>query len=421
MTLGYVLSRYPLLSETFILREMWELERQGHRVRIYALRQAAAGVRHRRVGQLQARVVMTGWFNWRSQWRWLWRRPGAFVGTLAALLWHTRGDGNLRLGALAYWGKAVSIADRLERDGVEHVHAHFATHPAMAAWVAHRLTGIPYSFTVHAHDIFCHRAMLPQKVAAASAVVAISHYNQDLIEAMLPAPERAAAHQKIAVIHCGVETGQYAPLAAAPAVAAPAPGQPLQLLAVGSLQPYKGHRHLVDACARLHRQGFRFNCRIIGGGRLQAALQRQIRQLGLSAEVRLTGPADEEQVRAALAAADVLVMPSVVDARTGQMEGIPVALMEAMAAGRAVVASRLSGIPELIEDGREGLLVPPGDAVALAAAIARLLQPELRQQLGRAARRRVEQEFELRSNVRALTTCWGVPAVTPEPASKVAA
>lgn len=408
MTLGYILSRYPLLSETFILREMWEVERQGHTVNVYALRVVAGSKRHPRAARLRARVVVPGWVNLRAHAHWLRRRPRAYLATLAAALWHNRQDLNLWLGAVAYWGKAVAIAARLEADGVERLHAHYATHPALVAYVAHRLTGVSFSFTVHAHDIFCHQAMLPQKLAAAERVVAISRYNRTHLLATVPAAEREAVQGKIAVVHCGVEV---MPLAAAARALPAAAVRPLRLLAVGSLQAYKGHRHLIEACALLQQAGQRWECRIIGGGPLQAGLSTQIHRLGLASAagggVHLAGPADEDEVRAALAWADVFVMPSIVMPRTGQMEGIPVALMEAMAAGRAVVASRISGIPELIEDGVEGLLVPPGDAGALAAAAARLQDAGLRQRLGVAARRRVEQEFELSTSVTQLLAVWG--------------
>jgi len=184
------------------------------------------------------------------------------------------------------------------------------------------------------------------------------------------------------------------------------------VLAVGSLQPYKGHRHLIAACARLRGQ-LEVECQIVGGGRLRRRLAAQIAASGLDAEagagVRLLGPATEEEVRRRLAWAEVFVLPSVVDPRTGQMEGIPVALMEAMAAGLAVVASRLSGIPELVVDGENGLLVEPGNAEALAGAMARLAEPGLRRRLGERARRRVGEEFELAANVRRLAALWAIP------------
>lgn len=405
MRLGYVLSRYPRLSETFILREMWELERRGHAIHIYPLRLERGGKQHARVAQLAAPVRAPGWWNGRSHLHFLRCRPGVYLRTLAAVLWHNRGDWNLWLGALVYWGKAVAIADGVERDGIEHVHAHFATHAAMAAYVVRRLTGVEFSFTVHAHDIFCHRAMLAQKVAAARQVVAISAYNRERIAAMLRPEERGRALAKIEVVHCGVEL-RPAPGAPSQRGGAAADAAGMRLLAIGSLQPYKGHRHLLAACALLRQRGVAFRCHILGGGGLEPALRRQLRALDLGASVRLLGPGDEAEVQEALAWAEVFVMPSVVVARTGQMEGIPVALMEAMAAGLAPVASRLSGIPELIEDGVNGLLVPPADAPALAAAVVGLQDGERRQRLGRAARQTIERRFEIGGSVERLLRVW---------------
>jgi colanic acid/amylovoran biosynthesis glycosyltransferase len=406
MILGYVLSRYPLLSETFILRELWELERQGHAVHVYPLRRVR-GLHHARAEALRAPVWRAGWWTPGAQAFWLRRRPRAYAAALAEALTQNLGDANLWLGVVAYWQKATAIAQRMQRDGVEQIHAHYATHPALAALIAHRLTGIPFSFTVHAHDIFMHRVMLRRKVAAARHVVAISEYNRKrVLEAT------GDTGTPISVIRCGVECGALA----ARAAARPTPaGGELRLLAVGSLQEYKGHRILVEACARLRAAGVLFHLRIIGGGPLAQPLRRQIAALQLEAAVALTGAATEDDVAAALAQAEVFALPSIV-AASGKMEGIPVALMEAMAAGLAVVASRLSGIPELVRDGENGLLTPPGDAAALARALARLTDPGLRRALGEAAQRTVRAEFDLAANVASLARLW-----TAAPAREVAA
>lgn len=397
MKLGYVLSRYPLLSETFILREIWELERQGQQLAVYPLRHApgARAKSHPRVAALRTRIWRAGWIAAGSHLYWLRRRPLRYFATLAEAAARNRGDLNLELGALAYWGKAVAIARQARRDQIEQLHAHYATHPALVAWVVWRLTGIPYSFTVHAHDLFCHRAMLGRKIAAASSVVAISEYNRRLLEAARPAHAATPLH----VVHCGVEVPPPCPARARG-------GRELRILSVGSLQAYKGHRVLISACALLRRRGLAFQCRIVGGGPLQAALRREIARAGLEDSILLAGAATEQEVAAELRQAQVFALPSVRVARTGQMEGIPVALMEAMAAGLAVVASRLSGIPELVGDGVEGLLVPPNDAAALAHALERLRDPELRERLGRAGRIKVAAEFSLAANVARLAELW---------------
>jgi len=402
MTLGYVLSRYPLLSETFILREMWELERQGVGVRIYALRRVR-GRRHPRVAALRAPVYAAPWLGLKGHAYWLARRPWRYLRTLGVVLWGNRGDAKLWAGALGYWGKAVNIAARMRRDGVTQVHAHYATHPALVAYIVRRLSGVPYTFTVHAHDIYCHRAMLEAKVRSARAVVAISEYNRRRVEGLVPEPR-----PRVEVVHCGIEWAPYAALAAERWASAPGTAlaaAPLRILAVGSLQPYKGHRVLVEACARLRDTGIGFECRIVGGGELAGRLQRQTRRLGLEGSVQWAGAATEAGVLAALGWADVLALPSVV-MDNGKMEGIPVVLMEAMAAGLPVVASRISGIPELVEDGRSGVLVPAGDAAALAAALAEMRDRRRRRAMGLAGCSRVHQEFDLSRSVGKLITLW---------------
>lgn len=396
MKVGYIFSRYLHLSETFILREMWELERQGHEIEIYPLLRKG-GKRHPRVAQLRAPVRWTPWIPLASHAYWLRRRPRAYLHTLAEVLWRNRRDGNLWRGAVAFWGKAVGIAEAMQKEGIEQVHAHYATHPALVAYIVHRLTGLPYSFTVHAHDIFCHRAMLPEKMRAAEFVIAISGYNRTLLEQAV-APPRPPIH----VVHCGIEWRAYAALGEA-RPAAEAGG--LRVLSVGTLEASKGHRYLVEACAQLRQQEIPFQCRIAGGGKEYTRLRRQIQALGLAPQVELSGAATEEDVMRALSWANVFVLPSV-RLRNGKMEGIPVALMEAMAAALPVVASRLSGIPELVVHGRTGFLVGERDVAALAGALAYLQDARLRKRMGAAASRRVRAGFELSANVAHLAGLW---------------
>jgi glycosyltransferase involved in cell wall biosynthesis len=420
MNVGYVVSRYPLLSETFILREMWERERAGHQVFVYPLRRVTTGPRHERTRALRAPVWVAPWMQVGCHVRRLRRHPLRYCAALAAVVSGNLGDWNLLAGAIAYWNKAVAMAERMERDGIEVVHAHYATHPAMVAYVVERLTGIGYSFTAHAHDLYCHRAMLGEKLARARSAVTISEFNRVYLERARAAGKKATP---IHVVRCGVEWERYEAMARerwqrwreAP------PGTRLRVLAVGSLQPYKGHRHLLTACAKLRARGLRFECRLIGEGRLRPTLERQIAALDLAGEVRLLGARTEHEVWDWLRWADVFAMPSVVDESTQQMEGIPVALMEAMAAGLGVVATRLSGIPELVTSEQNGLLVSPGPTIAeeLAAGVWRMRDAGVRERLARAARQ--TRGFDLATNVRRLEQVLGSDAGTEIASDGVAA
>jgi glycosyltransferase involved in cell wall biosynthesis len=399
LRLAYLMSRFPKATETFILYEILELERLGHHVEVFPLRleheavvQPGASNLVRRAHDLRiwSRTVIG------AQIHWLRRRPRAYLGAWAGAI-----RGNLRsprflLRALVAVPLGAAIGREVEALRLDHIHAHWATHPALAAWVASRLSRRPYSFTAHAHDIYVERAMLGEKIRSARFVVTISEVNRRLLEGWYG----AAAGTKTVVIHCGADPSVFAPAEKGPPVvggpdATPsAPGR-LSIVTVASLQPQKGHRFLVEACALLRDRGWAVRCEFAGEGEERHALEAQVRDLGLGGVVTLLGALPRDAVAALVGAADIVVQPSVVLA-SGKTEGIPVALMEALAAERAVVASDISGIPELVIDGQTGLLVAPGDPAALADAIERLARdPELRARLGRAGRIRVLAEFDL--------------------------
>jgi len=274
--------------------------------------------------------------------------------------------------------------------GAEHVHAHFASHPAACAFVVGRLSGLPWSFTAHGSDLHREQAMLPDKVAEAAHVVAISDYNRRfLLEHAGPDAERHA--DRVHVVHCGVVPERFARAAAS--------DDCFDIVCVGTLHAVKGQGFLLDACATLDEEGVAWRLHLVGDGPDRKDLEDQARQHGIDERVVFHGALEREGVRSVLARADVSVAPSVPTA-DGRREGIPVVLMEAGATGLPLVGSRLSGIPELVEDGESGLLVDPRDVEGLAAALRRLASdPALARRLGENARRRVEEHFSNDGNV----------------------
>jgi len=395
-TVAYLMSRFPKVSETFILYEILELERLGMHVEIFPLvhehesvahPEAQALVERAHYSRLASPAVLT------AQFYWLFRRPAAYVRAWWGSIRGNLGSRKFLLRAAVIVPQAALFARQMEALGVKHLHAHYATHPALAAYVINQLSGLPYSITAHAHDIYVERPMLGEKIRAASFVAAISDYNKRLLGELYG----DEALEKTIVIHCGID----------PAVFQPRPAKertgPFTIVCVASLQDYKGHPYLVDACAELKALGLDFRCVCIGEGEDRPQIEAQIARHGLQDHVQLLGQQPRNRVSEMLAQADVMVLPSVVTP-SGKKEGIPVALMEALATELPVVATAISGIPELIEDGTTGLLAPERDSHALAMALRRLYhEPELGRQLGAAGREKVLREFNLHTNTVALS------------------
>ena len=388
----YVVSLFPCWSETFIVREIQELVRLGVDVRIISLKHPSERLVQNDALTLLDRVIypptgrrlLNGWLAAATE------RPGRSLAELGALL---RGLWRRPLAlakSLLVWVRTLALLPQLRELAPLHVHAHWATYPSTAAmWLSAR-TGVPFSFTAHAHDIFVEDHLLADKLRAAAFGVTISDFNRRfLAERISP-----LALHCMRIVHCGVAPAQYG--------FKPHGRLPGQLLGVGRLDAIKGFSHLIDACAHLRERGVAFRCHIIGDGPLRSSLQRQIDARGLQEHVRLLGACKQEQVREQLHAASAFVLPSVVTPR-GDRDGIPVALMEAMACGTPVVSTLVSGIPELVEHGVSGLLAPPGDAQQLAACIERvLLAPDEARRMAEQARRKVEAEFDIAIEARKL-------------------
>lgn len=298
------------------------------------------------------------------------------------------------LKSLVAWWRALGVLAAVRRLAPDHIHAHYATYPSTIALVFAKYLNVPFSFTSHAHDIYLNAHLLEEKVARARFSVVVSEFGRRVLR------ERVrGGDDRIRLIHCGVSMPEFP--------YRPGEREAGRILAVGRLEKIKGFHVLIDACARLHAAGARFTCDIVGGGSEARDLQARIDACGLGGRVRLLGATPQEDVRRHLYHARVFALPSV-PTPDGDMEGIPVALMEAMAAGTPVVSTALAGIPELVEDGVSGLLVAPGDASALADALRRLLDDEeLSGRLAAQARRRVEDDFDAGKGARELYAAIG--------------
>ncbi len=400
--IAYIVSRFPRLTETFVLREISELKQRGQPVLVFPLLSVQQSIHHTEAAYLAENVYYTPYMSrevFAANWQYMVRLPDRYLKSLFRVVWENRDSWYLWIRGAALFPKSVYIARLIAESNVQHLHAHFATHPALAAMIISELTGIGYSFTAHAHDIFVHKAMLKMKIKLAQFVVTISEYNRHHLLRLAPGiPET-----KIHVVRCGVDPTKY--ILKDPRCSE-AKDRCLRILCVASLEPYKGVENLIRACARLRKSVPTFCCTIIGDGRNRKSLSNLISGLKLEQQVHLIGPRKQDEVAEQLKQTDIFVLPSVV-ARNGQMEGIPVALMEAMASGIPVVASQLSGIPELVEHGVNGLLVPPGDATALFNALEFLYHREdLWERLGQRGREKITAMFNLSDNVTKLRSLF---------------
>jgi glycosyltransferase involved in cell wall biosynthesis len=411
---AYIMSRFPKLSETFVLNEILSVESLGIRVEVYPLLRERQPVSHPEAQRLTQRAHFQPFMSLdilRAQAHFLRRSPSTYFGALLEVLRGTWGSANFFLGAIGIFPKTVRFAYEMQQSGVAHVHAHFCSHPAAAALIIHRLTGIPFSFTAHGSDLHVERRMLDQKLEASAFAVTVCDFNKEVM--VRTCGERL--RPKIRVIHCGVDTDYFRP--------APKRGtdRPFQIVCVASLEPVKGHRYLIDACRLLRDRGVEIRCHLVGAGPLRRDIEDQVEHAGLNSNVRFLGGQPRAEVARLLTRMDTAVLASH-PTPEGKREGVPVALMEAMACGLPVVASGISGIPELVDHEVTGLLTPSGDAVALADALERLSSdPGLAAEMGRAGRHKVVRGFSLEENARGLVELIHSPEMALAEASSEAA
>jgi glycosyltransferase involved in cell wall biosynthesis len=421
MRIAYVIPVYPpVASQPFVVNEMIEVQEAGHELLLVPVYPGPpSDLRHGTFARLRpAAVLRPTLCDLRVVALALWTlvlRPLRVLRTLVGLHWAAGRNLYTHARLLAVTPKALATAHRLGRARVERIHAHFANQTADLAAIAGRVSGIPFSFTAHAYDIY---SQLPRvrndtlawKLRHAAQAFAVSAYATERLRGLLPPADRG----RVETAYVGISLDLFRPVPPPPS-----DGQ-LRLLCVARFQEKKGLDTLLDACAQLRHDGMPFRLRLFGDGPQRAMLEATVTRLDLAAHVHLGAPIPQEKVAREMEACDLFVMPCRQD-RSGDMDGIPTVFMEALATGRPVVSCPLSGIPELVRDGETGLLVPPDDPRALAAAIARLgRDPELRRRLAEAGRSLVERQHDQRRNARRLLALMGAPAA-PEGGAAVLA
>ncbi|MCP3927695.1 MAG: colanic acid biosynthesis glycosyltransferase WcaL [Bacteroidetes bacterium] len=396
--IAYMMSRFPHLPEVFILREMEEMSRQGWSLKLYPLIiQKETVVHHEANAWLkQARPLpFLSIEVIRANIKAFWNNRRLYLSIWKQAVVENVSNPSLFIRSILLLPKAIYAAELMKAEKIEHIHAHYATYPAFVAWVIHRMTNISYSITVHAHDIFVHHEMMATKMRSASFIASISEYNRNFLTEIIGDWVR----EKIFIVRCGIIPEKY--------TVQPkhwGNGRRIELISTGSLQLYKGQRYLIEACFLLKKRGIPFHCRIIGEGKERQNLQELISNNNLEKYITLLGAKTQEEVAELLQTAHCYIQPSIVLA-SGKKEGIPVALMEAMVSGLAVVATSISGIPELVQEGQSGYTVQPEDSEQLADTIEEIYShPQAALTRAFKGRKLVLEEFELRKNVLRLSS-----------------
>jgi glycosyltransferase involved in cell wall biosynthesis len=391
MRLGYLYSRYPVLSQTFCDMEMLELERSGFDLTVGSIHPPLTSIRHPHAGRLQAAVhyappssIVRLWEdNARTENRW----PRALVEA------HEQKYGPA-VKASTRARNASYFAELFRRHAVDHFHVHFANRAAHTALFLKAMSGLSFSVTAHGQDFMADLGnddLLREICDQAEFVAVETDYSRDLMQARCP-----NAASKIHRVYNGMDLANF--LGAAPKSSVGT----VEILSVGRLVAFKGFEYLIEACEQLRQRSIQFHCEIIGDGPLHEKLQHQIDELRLGERITLAGALPQDCVLEKLRAADIFALASTTD-DNGASDVFPTVILEAMASARPVVSTTLAGIPESVIDKETGLLVPAGESWLFADALETLCRDAgLRARYGAAGRARVEQHFQVGITVRPL-------------------
>ena len=378
LRIAYYLSRFPRLTETFILREMSCLRETGVDVQIYSLLPPFSSFTGNQDFQRMMPYVHYSPFLFsfkliRAQFYFLFRSPAKYINALRRVIWQTWHEPETFIKTLALFPKMVYFSKQIEEMKVDHIHAHFVWISAIAAQVAADLTGIKYTLHAHAWDIFYrNRECVRRQLDLPTAIITVSEYHRQYLASLCP-------HRKpedILVVHYGLDPLEFK------SRQMPVYDHKLNIISVGRLVKKKGFEYLVDACAKLAEKGYSFRCSIVGDGPLGDSLQVRIDTQGLHNQVSLLGSKSQAEVKELYRDSDIFVLACVVG-QGGDRDGMPNVLLEAMAMQIPVITTPVTGNVELVYDGENGLMVPERDSQALALAIEQLINdPSLRSRLG---------------------------------------
>ena len=397
---GYVLKRYPRYSETFIVNEILAHEAAGLDIQIFSLQPPSDTHFQDIIGQVKAPVRYLPYENIKGAdlWQALQEASNVLQGLLSKLEL-ARGEDYHHVY------QALLLAAAVRSTGIEHLHAHFATSATTVARLASIFSGIPYTFTAHAKDIYqqdVNQDDLQRKINEASSVITVSEYNVNYLRSRF-----ACDSTRIKRVYNGLDLRNF-PYGRHEK-------RKKEIVAVGRLVEKKGFDVLVHACATLAARNRQFYCRIIGTGPLELRLREQIGQMGLQAKVEMTGALPRNDLFRYVQEAAVFAAPSIVG-HDDDRDGLPTTLLEAMALGTPCISTNVTGIPEVLHNEETGLMVAQRDPDALADALERLLDdPILGFSLAEKARALIESRFSIQNNSAELREIFAAATLTKIP------
>jgi colanic acid/amylovoran biosynthesis glycosyltransferase len=394
--IGYVLKRYPRYSETFVVNEILAHEAAGLDIQIFSLLPPTDNHFQEMIGHVRAplRYLSNENIRGREFWQAIEEAENSIPGILTKLEL-ARGEDYRNVY------QALLLASAVRSTGIEHLHAHFSTSATTVARLASLFSGVPYTFTAHAKDIY-HKDVdhtdLQRKVHDATAVITIVEYNMNYLRSIFMDDK-----SKIILVRNGLDLASFP--------YSKPERRNKEIVALGRLVEKKGFEVLIDACSLLRSRNIPFHCRIMGTGALENTLCTQIEQLALHTSIELTGALPRSEMIKYIQEAAVFAVPSIIG-NDGDRDGLPTTLLEAMALGTPCISTDVTGIPEVLRDGQTGLMVPQRDAAALADALERLLLDyELGKSLSGKARILIESNFDIHKNASILRDSFSKPTL----------
>ncbi|MBN2279909.1 MAG: glycosyltransferase [Candidatus Marinimicrobia bacterium] len=391
MKIAYIVSLFPCLSETFIQREIEELTNLGHEITIFSLKHVNnKDVNHYSVRKFKRIIrypnAIFGFFNF---FFFMIFHPIKLLKIINTQVKYNKSDVTLMLKSLYVIPRVLRFKSIIKGKKIQHIHAHWATIPTTAAWMIHYTTEIPYSFTAHAWDIWKNTEMLSKKIIDSKFTATISNFNKELMSKDLP----AHSVDKIKIVHCGIDVDQFT-------YNMPKKFTRLKILSIGRFVEKKGFPYLLDACQQLLADEVSFELTIVGHGPMWEEISNLIETYKLENHVFLTGAMPQEKLRTKFLASDLFVLPAI-KAPDGDLDGIPVVLMEAMALGIPVISTKISGIPELIENDVNGILIEEKNIEQLVDAIKKMAEfSDKHKDYSQNARLKIENEFNIKKSAK---------------------